>query len=188
MNQQNQSRSSYYFFIDIESTGFDPIRNDVTSLGAIVTDSSLNELNAFYTTVKPDMNKFVSDEALSVSGFTRANLMIHTPQRDACIAFMKFLKPYVELFPQIMVTHSLNNFDWRFVDWLFRKQELNYSLYKILRYDYQESTIKMGRDAGYQTNKLNEWADRLNMTFNHHNALDDARMCLEIYRHLKGKI
>ena len=179
--------SRYYLFADIESTGFDPIRNDVTSIGAIVTDSSLNELAAFYTTVKPDLNKFVSDEALQVSGFSRANLMIHTSQREACILFMKFLKPYLEQFPMMMVSHTVNNFDWRFIDWLFRKQELNYSLYKALRYDYQESTIKLGRDAGYPTNKLNEWADRLKLNFNHHNAMDDARMCLEIYRHLKGK-
>lgn len=179
--------SKYYLFVDIESTGFDPIRNDVTSLGAIITDSSLSEMGSFYTTVKPDMNKFISDDALKVSGFSLANLMIHTEQRDACILFMKFLKPYLEYFPLTMVSHTVNNFDWRFVDWLFRKQELNFSLYKALRHDYQESTIKLGRDAGHSTNKLNEWAERLGLTFNHHNALDDARMCLEIYRHLKVK-
>lgn len=184
---QSKFHSKHIVFLDVETTGFDPIKNDVTSLGAIITDSSLNEVGSFYTTVKPDMNKFISDDALKVSGFSLANLMIHTEQRDACILFMKFLKPYLECFPLTMVSHTVNNFDWRFIDWMFRKQELNFSLYKALRYDYQESTIKLGRDAGYPTNKLNEWADRLNLSFNHHNALDDAKMCLEIYRHLKNK-
>lgn len=176
--------SRFNIFIDIESTGFDPIRNDVTSLGAIVSDGHLNIVNEFYTTARPDINKFTSDDALKISGFTREELLNHTPQRDACIDFMYFLKPFLSELPQNMVSHTSNNFDWRFIDWMFRKQELNWNIYKILRHDYQESTIKIARAQGHSNNKLNEWALRLNKTFNHHNALDDARMCMEVYKWL----
>jgi DNA polymerase III epsilon subunit-like protein len=175
---------SKYIFLDVETTSFDPIRGDVISLGAIVTDSSHNELGAFYTTVKPDMNKFISDDALAVSGFSRDDLLTFKPRREAVKDFMWFLKPHLDIFPQIMVSHTVNGFDYRFIDWMFRKEELNYKLYKIIRHDYQQSTIKMARDLGHSNNKLGEWATRLGLTFNHHNALEDARMCLNIHKHL----
>lgn len=181
------SLSNFYIFLDIESTGFDPIRNDVTSIGAIVTDRSHNVLSEFYTTVKPEINKFTSEDALVISGFSREALMQHKPQREACIDFMKFLKPYLELFPQTMVSHTVNGFDWRFLDWLFRKQDLNNNLYRVIRHDFQQSTIKIARDLGHSNNKLNEWAERLNLSFKHHNALEDAFMCFEIHRHLLDK-
>jgi DNA polymerase III epsilon subunit-like protein len=175
---------SKYVFLDLETTGFDPIRNDVTSMGAIITDSSRIVLDELYTTARPDINKFTSDEALNISGFSKAQLLLHKPQREACIDLMKFLKPHLEEFPLMMVSHTSNNFDWRFLDWMFRKQDLNFKIYKALRHDYQQSTIKMGRSAGYDGNKLNQWAERLSLTFNHHNALDDARMCLEVHKFL----
>lgn len=174
----------FKIFLDVETTGFDPIRNDVISLGAVITDGSLSVVDEFYTTIKPNINKFISDDALAVSGFTRDQLIEHKPQRDACIDFMWFLKPFLSEEPQSMVSHTNNGFDWRFVDWLFRKQDLNYNLYKILRHDYQESTIKIARDLGHSNNKLNDWAKKLNLNFNHHNALDDARMCMEVYKWL----
>ena len=181
---QTQYLSNYLVFVDAETSGFEPIRNDVTSIGAIVTDCSHNVLADFYTTVKPEINKFTSEEALVVSGFSKEALLTHKPQRQACIDFMRFLKPYLEEFPQMMVSHTVNGFDWRFIEWMFRKQELNYNLYRVLSPEFQESTIKLGRQAGHATNKLDEWAERLNLTFNHHNALDDARVCFQIHKHL----
>lgn len=176
--------SRFNIFVDVETTGFDTIRNDVTSIGAVVTDGSFNTLEEFYTTVRPELNQFTSDKALEVSMFTRETLMQHKPQREACIDFMYFLKPYLSTFPQTMISHTVNNFDWRFIDGLFRKQDLNFNLYKILRHDYQESTIKLARSLGHTENKLSDWAIKLELDFNHHNALDDARVCMEIYKWL----
>lgn len=176
--------SKYLIFADVESTGFCPMKNDVTSIGAVITDRSHNLLREFYTTVRPDINKFTSDDALKVSGFSREQLMEHKPRREALIAFSYFLKPYLEIFPQTLISHTVNSFDYRFIDWCFRKEGFHFSLYRIIRYDFQESTIKMGRDAGFSTNKLSEWAERLSLTFQHHNALDDAKMCLNVHKYL----
>jgi len=158
------------------------MKNDVSSIGVIVADSNYREVGAFYTKVRPDINNFISDKALEVSGFSRDQLSTFIPRRDAIIKFMHFLKPYVEATPQTMVSHTVNNFDYRFVDWMFRKEDLHFSLYRIIHYEYQLSTIKMGREAGHATNSLEEWASRLKLSFNHHNALDDARMCYNIFK------
>lgn len=179
--------SSFYIFLDVETTGFDPIRNDVTSIGVVVTDHSHVVLSEFYTTVKPEINKFTSEDALIVSGFSKETLLSHKPQREACIDFMKFLKPYLETFPQKMISHTVNGFDWRFVDWLFRKQELNYNLYKVIGHENQESTIKIARELGYSNNKLSDWGNRLSISFEHHNALEDAKMCYMIHKQLTKK-
>jgi len=188
LRQMNLVKQSLFnIYIDIESSGFNPIRNDVTSIGVIVTDDLFNIQSQFYSTVKPDINKFTSDEALAISGFTRQALLLHKPRREACIDIMKFLKPYLSTEPQMMISHTVNCFDWRFLDWLFRKEDLNFNLYKILRHDYQLSTIKMARDLGHSNNQLGEWAKRLDLTFNHHNALDDALMCFNIHKHLADK-
>jgi DNA polymerase III epsilon subunit-like protein len=37
---------------------------------------------------------------------------------------------------------------------------------------------------GYENNGLGEWAKRLKKDFLHHNALDDAKMCADIFKHL----
>jgi DNA polymerase III epsilon subunit-like protein len=183
----NLKKSLFNIYVDVETTNFDPIRGDITSIGVVVTDNSFSVLDQFYSTVKPELNKFTSDEALTVSGFTRAALMLHKPRREACIDIMKFLKPFLSEHPQLMVSHTVNGFDWRFVDWMFRKEDLNWNIYKVLRHDYQLSTIKLARELGHSNNKLGEWATRLNLSFNHHNALDDALMCYNIHKHLEEK-
>ena len=89
----NQKKSLFNIYIDVETTNFDPIRGDITSIGVVVTDNSFSILDQFYSTVKPDINKFTSDEALAISGFNKVALMLHKPRREACIDIMKFLKP-----------------------------------------------------------------------------------------------
>lgn len=171
-------------FFDLETTGFDPIRNDVTSIGCIVTDEKVNVLDKFYIEVRPDINKFTSLDALVVSGFTIDQLKNFPSRKEALITLLNFLSNHESSWPHVSVSHSINNFDFKFLDWCFRKENINYSLYKTIRHDFQLSTIKIARSLGYKNNKLNIWANNLNIDFKHHNALSDAHMCMEIYKWL----
>lgn len=178
--------SEFYIFSDCETTGFDPVRNDMISVSLIVTDSNHNIIDKYYDEIKPDFNKFYSEEAEKIHGFTKRDMKNFKPRKEACIDMLKFLKPFKDKnnTPRPFVFHALRNFDYQFLNWAFRKEELQYSLWKIIEGGNIFSTIEMARKAGYKDNKLNTWAKRLGVDFSHHLAEDDAKMCLNLYKHL----
>lgn len=180
---------SFYFFSDVETTGFDPIRNDIVSLCMIVTDQNFNRVGMFYETCRPEFNKFYSEGAEKIHGFDRAQLESFQPRRNLCINLLHFLKEFRtpdKFHPYIY--HALKLFDFRFTDWAFRKENLHWSLYKMFDERFCESTIEMARDAGYSPNKLNHWADRLDFKLDHHNAQSDTECLVETYKYLQEKV
>lgn len=180
----------YRIYCDVETTGFDPIRNDVVSIALVVTDEALTIKGEFYETVKPDFNKFYSDEAEKIHGFSKSQLKKFQEPRKLCINILNFLKPFKDEnnFPRLFVSHSLRQFDYLFMEWLFRKQNLHFSMWKVLSQDKQRSTIKIAREQGYKTNKLNIWAERLGFDLKHHDAVSDTRCCLEVDKYLMREL
>ena len=186
MKEVFDKKYKYRIYCDIESTGFDPIRNDLVSIALIVANREMVKVGEFYETAKPDFNKFYSEEAEEIHGFGMAQLMSFQNPRVLCLNLLKFLKPYKDQFnfPQLFVSHSLRSFDYKFMQWLFMKQDLQNSLWKVLRPDFQRSTILEGRAAGYSDNKLNVWADRLGIELDHHDAASDTNCCYEVDKFL----
>jgi DNA polymerase III epsilon subunit-like protein len=85
--------------------------------------------------------------------------------------------------PRPLFYHAIKGFDYLFLDWFFRKENLEYSLYKIFTFPTSHSTVLLARSLGYEGNKLDQWAQRLSETFEHHNALDDAMMCAKLLQY-----
>ena len=54
-----------------------------------------------------------------------------------------------------------------------------------------ESTIARGKKNqrlyGIENQKLDTWARKLGIKFNHHSALDDAEVCMQVYKYQKEK-
>jgi DNA polymerase III epsilon subunit-like protein len=182
----SQLTFQYRNYCDVETSGFDPIRNDVISLALVVTDRELNVKGEFYETAKPEFNKFYSEEAEKIHGFRQRDMYKFQSRRQLCENLLKFLKPFKSEInvPNLFVQHALGQFDYKFIEWAFRKEELQYELWKVLRQDYQRSTITEARKLGFKNNKLNEWADRLEIHLNHHIAIEDARLCMEVDKFL----
>jgi DNA polymerase III epsilon subunit-like protein len=179
---------THYFFSDVETTGFDPIRNDIISLCLIVTDREFNRVGMFYETCRPEFNKFYSVEAEKIHGFNRSQLESFQPRRKLAINLLKFLAPFRtpgKFHPYIY--HALKYFDFRFTDWMYRKENLQWSFYKMFDERFTQSTITMARNMGYSPNKLNDWADRIGFDLNHHDAQSDTECLVEVYKHLRGK-
>jgi DNA polymerase III epsilon subunit-like protein len=176
----------HYFIADIESSGFCPIRNDVISLGLIVADQSLNKVDEIYLKFRPDIYKGVSGEnvASHVHGFLLSEMVLFPDRRDSLIDLLMFLKKYKDKdnHPQPFLFHALKGFDYFFLEWCFRKENAEYSFYKVFDMKKIYSSIELARSLNYQGNKLSEWASRLNLKFNHHNALSDADMCLNVFK------
>ena len=181
-------RKQFRIYCDVETTGFDPIRNDVVSVALIVTDRNLNKISEFYETARPEFNKFYDAGAEAVHGITKKEMQTFQSQERLCKSILKFLSPYKDNdnFPQLFVSHCLKSFDYRFLEWCFRKQNLQYSMWKIIRDDFQRSTILEGRRKGFKGNRLDEWAKRIGFNLHHHHALSDTACCLAVDKYLKG--
>lgn len=180
--------SKYRLYIDVETTGFCHWRNDIIAIAIIVTDQSFHQKAEFYETARPSFDKYYSKDAEKIHGFSKAELLTFQEPRKLCINILKFLVPFKHEmnYPNIFVQHALRQFDYLFTETLFRKNELEFSWWKVAAQDKQESTILKGRKAGYKKNKLDEWAKRLDLDLDHHNALSDTRACLEIDKYLSA--
>ena len=182
-----QTKYPFNIFCDVETTGFDPWRNDICSLAVIVTNNNLSVESSFYTTVKPEINKFYSEDAESVHGFTRDEMKTFPPPECVCNDLLAFLAPFKAKnnSPRLFVSHSLRQFDYLFLEVMFRKQGLEYELWKVIEQRHQRSTIKEARKQGYKKNGLAEWSKRLGFDLKHHDALSDTMGCLEVDRYLR---
>lgn len=84
-------------------------------------------------------------------------------------------------------------FDYHFLEWCFRKAkfqngiEMVWTFWKVISSNELISTVKMGRDAGYKKNRLNDWAERIGFNLNHHDDRSDAYCALEVYKYLVNK-
>lgn len=83
-------------------------------------------------------------------------------------------------------------FDFFFLERCMRKAkfqddtEMVWAFWKLFHPDESFlSTVMMGREAGYKTNRLPDWAERLNFVLDHHNAMSDTLCCLEVFKKLR---
>lgn len=83
-------------------------------------------------------------------------------------------------------------FDYSFMERAMRRANFNDGLEMVWQFwklfhpeESFISTVNMGREAGYKTNRLPEWAERLRFILNHHDAMSDTLCCLEIFKKLR---
>ena len=182
-------RSDYLFFMDVETTGFDPIRNDLITCCVIVTNQDLEPVGSFYEKVKPDFNEYYSESAEKIHGFTKKEMETWQSRRSFLIKLLHFLNQFRTAYQrETMIFHALRNFDFNFLQWAFKKEDLIYSLYKMFIPNETVSTIHMAREAGYTDNKLDTWAKRLKFDLQHHNAKSDTQCCIEVFGFLQNEI
>lgn len=178
--------NSHVAIFDTETTGFSKLNNDLISLSCEVRDFNwdLKDETTLYSA--PMAKKRWSQKAEKVHGFSYGEACSFDHPRKTAINLLHFLKPFKHPgnHPILFVSHDLNGFDWGFMEWLYRWQDLQYSFWKVFNEGYKLSTIKMAREQGHQGNKLNEWADRLDFELNHHEVKSDRVACAKVFKHL----
>jgi DNA polymerase III epsilon subunit-like protein len=217
----------FTFYVDLETSGGDPIRNDVIEICCLVTRRGEFEvIDKFHSYVRPEQINSVtwSQRAQEVHGITPAQAMTFPERRKVAIDFLNFLVPYKheENFAQLFVCHAMAQsffdqkenetkwgmFDFNFLDWLFRKEKLNYSLYKVFNPTYLLSTIWLAQKLGYgndqlyidgvpqytksgrpkkEGNGLAIWSKRAGFELEHHKAESDTFGCLYVHKFLAGE-
>jgi len=178
-------------FIDVETTGFDYLNNDIVSLCCIITDQNLRIQKIHTSYVIPDNLNSWSDHAERVHGFTKFDVMRKpfVNSRKSAIGFLTFLKEFKHEnnYPMEFVSHS-NGFDFKMLLGMFIKNDLQFSLYKIFNQRFQTSTIKLARKA-YQLKsyKLGNICEHLGIELDAHEVVSDTKACFEIYRRIQNE-
>ena len=127
MREVFEKKNKFRIYCDIESTGFDPIRNDLISIAMIVTDREMVKRAEFYETAKPDFNKFYSEDAEKIHGFGIAQLMSFQNPSVLCLNLLKFLKPFKDQFNFPQSKHFLLSKGLRY------RYIFGYLAYELLR-------------------------------------------------------
>ena len=168
------SKKSVYIACDVESDGPAPWLYSMICFGAVVVEEGLD--NTFYGELAPISNEW-EEEALAVSGFTRAETLAFP---DPAVTMKRFEQWIDGLGSKRIVLASDNNgYDWMFICWY---------LWKFC-----------GRNMlGWSSKNINNLAQGLmkNTSFSckkwrktphDHNPLNDAKGNAEILLELKNQ-
>jgi DNA polymerase III epsilon subunit-like protein len=181
----------FYIVNDVETSGRHRWWHDVVSCGLVVLDHNLNIIDKFYEECCPWYVKNFDHETVDIHGLSLNYLMRQQSSYQMCINILHFLDRYREkdrIVYRPFIYHALNRFDFNFMDNLFLKNGLEFSIRKMFHRHHSFSTIRMARQLGYENNDLKSWASRIGEHLDHHNALSDTILTAKIFRHfmLKG--
>lgn len=189
--------------VDVETTGLDPIVNDIIDISLFVINDQFEIIDEFRQTVKPDpINSITWDqEAQNVHGYTKKDVSVFMNRKKFCIKLLHFLVPHKneDNSPLEFICHALPekffdpnrkqfswpHIDYHFLEWAFRKENLERSFFKVFSTNNITSTIKLARKhtGNHRGHKLNVWAENIGFKLDHHNAKSDALACLELYKY-----
>lgn len=164
-------REHSFVVFDLETTGLNssPVYGNmdrIIEIGAYkVVGGEIKE--SFSTFVNPERN--LSEEIVKLTGITQEMVKDAPTFEEVMPDFFKFCQGCV------LVGHNAIGFDFKFVDYYCSR--LGYILdRKII------DTLHLSQELLYLPNyKLNTIADRFNVTFNHHRAIDDALATAKIF-------
>jgi len=171
--------------IDIETTGLNEWKNDIITIGAVVVDDNLDVIKEKEFKMKPDSPHYWSADAEGVHRITLDEALEFPEQEEVISDIIDFL-PGSSTF----IYHAMARFDYRFMFALFWKHEMRAEFYKL--FPNQQSTIdpkhKKARERWQIENqKLDTWAHKLGLKFKHHNSLEDARLCYNVFKYQRSQ-
>lgn len=164
-------RGRTFVVFDLETTGLNSSptsgnMDKIIEIGAYkIENGEITE--SFSTFVNPE--KKLSDEIVRLTGITQDMVEDAPVYEDVMPDFYKFCAG------SVLVGHNIVGFDFKFVDHYCAK--LGYILDKKTI-----DTLHLAQELLYLPNfKLNTVADRFNIAFNHHRAVDDALATAKIF-------
>lgn len=174
--QNSYQQNPAFVVLDIETTGLDPRRNQIISIGAIKRESGKNK--TFYRLVKLETNKNIPSNIARVTGLNNRLLNVDgIPIREAMLG----LKYFVKSLP--IVGYNLS-FDERFLQQAIIKNNIVQMNNKMI--DLLPFIKKMDKfcDNYHLTTILNKYGIK---NEHPHNALFDSKATLELTNKLIEK-
>ncbi len=160
-----------FVVLDLETTGLNssPVSGNmdrIIEIGAFkIVDGEIKE--SFSTFINPE--KKLSEEIINLTGIT-PDMVENAPTSNQVMPdFYKFCNG------SILVGHNIVGFDYRFIDYYWTKSGYVFDR-KLM------DTIGLAQELLFLPNfKLNTVADKFNISFNHHRAVDDALATAKIF-------
>lgn len=160
-----------FVVFDLETTGLNSSptsgnMDKIIEIGAYKIENG-EIVESFSTFVNPA--KRLSDEIVKLTGITQDMVETAPVYEDVMPDFFKFCAG------SVLVGHNIAGFDFKFVDYYCGK--LGYILDRKLI-----DTLHLSQELLYLSNyKLNTVAEKFNISFNHHRAVDDALATAKIF-------
>lgn len=109
--------------IDIETSGLDPVKHSILSIGAIDMN---NPTNKFYGECQCEPGKVVDEKALRINGFSQGDLMNQNK-----ITVKELLQDFIHwteaISDKTLAGHNIGQFDLQFLNEVCRKYKLKSS-------------------------------------------------------------
>jgi DNA polymerase III epsilon subunit-like protein len=185
-------------WFDCETTGLNPIQNDIISLAMIIEiDGEVTD--KLYLKIQPHSFENISDEALKINGFTREDLKTFLPPKEAHKQIATLLAKYVDKFKKFktmedkLIPAGYNVlFDIQFLSEFFKKCDDNYfgSFIDYHKLDVASIVLflQMHKKIDIKGYKLINVAEYLQASIDAHNAESDIAVTRDIAYKLLNKI
>ncbi|MGB0925180.1 MAG: exonuclease domain-containing protein [Minisyncoccia bacterium] len=169
-------------FIDIETTGFDPEKQEIIEIGVVImnqTNGVLGDMvEEFELKIQPTKLENASAEALAINGYNEAEWMFASTLEQAMTVFAEKTKDCV------MVAHNVA-FDYSFIAKAFSTTGIENKMFfaKLDTISFAHAKLHKLADAPrYNLASLCEYFGVENSRA--HTALADTRATVEVYRKL----
>jgi DNA polymerase-3 subunit epsilon len=171
--------------IDCETTGLEPYRHALVSIGAVQYEDQEKE---FYIEMRPADGSEISDQALEVNGYTREYLQrIETSTYDGMRQFNNWVQLTENRLPRHYLGGFNTHFDAGFINWSYEKAKMDKTGIPIFDFHYLDLysvfVAKVGkRGQGTGLRGVCEYLGVKPESYPH-NALNGARktaQCLKI--------
>ena len=183
-------------YIDVETTGTDPVKHGIHQLSGIIEVDG-GEVENFDFRPRPRDNEEISEEALKVAGVTKDQIMAGTPPGEVLIKFKNMLKKYVDPYDKTDKFQFVGynaSFDMKFIREFFKKGEDSY-FGSWFYFPYIDVMSKAAYELRNERNnlpnfKLTTVAKYLGIEFDEekaHNALFDIELTKEVLKRLENK-
>lgn len=175
---------------DGETTSFDKIGGDLIKWAfvEIYDDLTLGRKKAW--SLRPYSTKYFTQGAQDIHGITYWQAQVFPKRCDALISMLNWLTPLKDQFQIPLIYHATGNFDPKWLEATFMKEEMQGSFSKAFHMDINISTLKLARKylKQYKSHKLNICADHYKIELEHHEVLSDAVACAKIYCNIEKRI
>jgi DNA polymerase-3 subunit epsilon len=176
------------FFVDLETSGLDAMRNEIITASLSVCDfKTLEQIDEIDLEFRPQNIKFWSEEAEKIHGIKLQKALSFPSKKESTKELWNFLTKYKKEGTQPMVSHSLNTrgyfFDQNFLSQHFSRNsdELYFNFRRIC--GISQSTINFAKAmGGFENYKLSTLAKHFGIELNHHDAKSDRKACQTLYK------
>ena len=174
-------------FIDLETTGLDPDKQEMIELGCVVArqvanpsgrGAKLEIVSEFDLKIKPEHLETAEPDALRINGYNSGDWLFAADLPQA----LKLLNEKAE--GAMMISHNIT-FDWSFLERAFIKTKMQNKLASVRLDILSMAFAKLYHDPKIQRFNLRALTEYFGLKNDQaHTALADIKVTVEIYKKL----